>query len=72
MRRVSKASTRALRALFSFVRYSVRFSIWAMYSIALERMVAYSQFVNQGTEATYVECKGEKGCKEDKRKEERK
>jgi hypothetical protein len=41
MTRISKASTRDLREAFSFWRYLLRFSRWAMYSVALERTVAF-------------------------------
>ena len=41
MTRISKASTRALRDEFSLARYLLRFSRWAMYSVALERTVAF-------------------------------
>jgi len=42
MTRISKASTRDLSAAFSFVRYLLRFSRWAMYSVALDSTVAYT------------------------------
>jgi hypothetical protein len=57
MTRISKASMRDLSAAFSFVRYLLRFSRCAMYSVAFERTVAFlssGKVSWEGEEETYL------------------
>jgi len=57
---------RAWRAWISFVKHLFPFSRWAIYSAALERMVAYGKIVS-----CHVEAMEEEESEQEERMEER-